>query len=38
VIDTVIGVRVENGRISGLYAVRYPEKLSRMGRETALRR
>jgi RNA polymerase sigma-70 factor (ECF subfamily) len=38
VIDTVIGLRVENGRISGLYAVRNPEKLSRMGRETALRR
>jgi RNA polymerase sigma-70 factor (ECF subfamily) len=38
VIDTVIGLRVENGRISGLYAVRNPEKLSRMGGETALRR
>ena len=37
-IDTVIAVRVDDGRITGLYAVRNPEKLSRMGRETALRR
>ena len=37
-IDTVIAVRIDDGLISGLYAVRNPEKLSRMERETALRR
>ena len=37
-IDTVIAVRIDDGRITGLYAVRNPEKLSRMERETALRR
>ncbi|USX51508.1 RNA polymerase sigma-70 factor [Lentzea sp. HUAS12] len=37
-LDTVIAVRVEDGRISGLYAVRNPEKLSHMTRETSLRR
>ncbi|WP_067480210.1 RNA polymerase sigma-70 factor [Actinomadura hibisca] len=37
-IDTVIAVRVDDGLITGLYAVRNPEKLSRMDRETALRR
>jgi RNA polymerase sigma-70 factor (ECF subfamily) len=37
-IDTVIAVRVEGGRLRGLYAVRNPEKLSRMEHETALRR
>ena len=38
VIDTVIAVRLDEGRITGLYAVRNPEKLSHMERETALRR
>jgi RNA polymerase sigma-70 factor (ECF subfamily) len=37
-IDTVIGVRVDDGLIAGLYAVRNPEKLSHLERETALRR
>ncbi|TGA94389.1 RNA polymerase sigma-70 factor [Streptomyces sp. MZ04] len=37
-IDTVLAVRVEAGLITGLYAVRNPEKLSRMDRETAVGR
>ncbi|WP_309234425.1 RNA polymerase sigma-70 factor [Nocardia sp. XZ_19_385] len=37
-IDTVVAVRIEDGRITGLYAVRNPEKLSRMEEETTLRR
>ncbi|KFU79994.1 RNA polymerase sigma-70 factor, ECF subfamily [Amycolatopsis lurida] len=37
-VDTVVALRVENGLITGLYAVRNPEKLSRMDEETALRR
>ncbi|MFC0039669.1 RNA polymerase sigma-70 factor [Actinomadura rayongensis] len=37
-IDTVIAVRVERGLITGLYAVRNPEKLSRVEQETSLRR
>jgi RNA polymerase sigma-70 factor (ECF subfamily) len=37
-VDTVLAVRIDNGLISGLYAVRNPEKLSHMERETALRR
>ncbi|WP_439661091.1 RNA polymerase sigma-70 factor [Lentzea sp. HUAS TT2] len=37
-LDTVIAVRVEDGRISGLYAVRNPAKLSHMEQETTLRR
>ncbi|MFK3983331.1 RNA polymerase sigma-70 factor [Micromonospora sp. NPDC050397] len=37
-IDTVVAVRVDDGLITGLYAVRNPEKLSHMERETALRR
>jgi RNA polymerase sigma-70 factor (ECF subfamily) len=37
-IDTVMAVRVDDGLITGLYAVRNPEKLSHMERETALRR
>jgi RNA polymerase sigma-70 factor (TIGR02957 family) len=37
-IDTVIAVRVDGGRITGLYAVRNPQKLSHMGQETSLRR
>jgi RNA polymerase sigma-70 factor (TIGR02957 family) len=37
-IDTVIAVRIDDGLITGLYAVRNPEKLSHMQQETALRR
>ncbi|GAA3216686.1 RNA polymerase sigma-70 factor [Dactylosporangium siamense] len=37
-VDTVVAVRVDDGRITGLYAVRNPDKLSRMERETALHR
>ncbi|MGW0562752.1 RNA polymerase sigma-70 factor [Streptomyces sp. NPDC003016] len=37
-IDTVVAVRFDDGLITGLYAVRNPEKLSHMQRETALRR
>ncbi|MET8352479.1 MULTISPECIES: RNA polymerase sigma-70 factor [unclassified Micromonospora] len=37
-IDTVIALRIDDGLISGLYAVRNPEKLSHMERATALRR
>ncbi|MGW3463797.1 RNA polymerase sigma-70 factor [Streptomyces olivaceoviridis] len=37
-IDTVIAAHLDGGRVTGLYAVRNPEKLSRMDRETALRR
>jgi RNA polymerase sigma-70 factor (ECF subfamily) len=37
-IDAVIAVRIDDGLITGLYAVRNPEKLSHMGQETTLRR
>ncbi|MBW4716755.1 RNA polymerase sigma-70 factor [Saccharothrix obliqua] len=37
-LDSVIAVHVEDGLITGLYAVRNPDKLSHMGREVALRR
>ena len=37
-IDTVLAVRIDDGLVTGLYAVRNPEKLSHMQRETALRR
>ncbi|MBT2233539.1 RNA polymerase sigma-70 factor [Nonomuraea sp. NEAU-A123] len=37
-IEGVMAVRVDDGLITGLYAVRNPEKLSRVERETALRR
>jgi RNA polymerase sigma-70 factor (ECF subfamily) len=37
-IDTVIAVRANDGLITGLYAVRNPEKLSHMEQETTLRR
>jgi RNA polymerase sigma-70 factor (TIGR02957 family) len=37
-IDTVVAARVDNGLITGLYAVRNPEKLSGMRRETVLHR
>jgi RNA polymerase sigma-70 factor (ECF subfamily) len=37
-LDTVVTVRVDDGLITGLYAVRNPEKLSRMDEATTLRR
>ncbi|GAA4055938.1 RNA polymerase sigma-70 factor [Actinomadura miaoliensis] len=37
-IDTVMAVRVDDGLITGLYAVRNPEKLSHVQQETALSR
>lgn len=37
-IDTVLAAHVEDGLITGLYAVRNPAKLSHMERETELRR
>ncbi|MFF2199133.1 RNA polymerase sigma-70 factor [Streptomyces sp. NPDC058145] len=37
-LDTVIALRLDAGLITGLYAVRNPEKLSRMGRETVMSR
>ena len=37
-INTVVAVRVDDGLITGLYAVRNPEKLSHMHREITLRR
>ena len=38
VLDTVVGVRIDDGLITELYAVRNPDKLSHMQRETTLRR
>ncbi|MEU4231650.1 RNA polymerase sigma-70 factor [Nonomuraea sp. NPDC026600] len=37
-VEGVMAVRIDDGLITGLYAVRNPEKLSRVERETALRR
>ncbi|MEU3728059.1 RNA polymerase sigma-70 factor [Streptomyces sp. NPDC033538] len=37
-LDTVLALRFDDGLITGLYAVRNPEKLSHMSRETTLRR
>ncbi|QYN36199.1 RNA polymerase sigma-70 factor [Pseudonocardia sp. DSM 110487] len=37
-LDTVVALRIDDGLITGLYAVRNPEKLSHMDRETTLRR
>ena len=37
-VATVMAVRVEDGLITGLYAIRNPEKLSHMGRETTVSR
>ncbi|MGW4271142.1 RNA polymerase sigma-70 factor [Streptomyces seoulensis] len=37
-IDTVLALRVDDGLVTGLYAVRNPEKLSYLDRETTLRR
>ncbi len=38
IVDTVLAFRIDDGLITGLYAVRNPEKLSHMEEETALRR
>ncbi|WP_103338241.1 RNA polymerase sigma-70 factor [Amycolatopsis sp. CA-126428] len=35
-VDTVVAVRVDDGLVTGLYAVRNPEKLSRLDEATAL--
>ncbi|TXS12938.1 RNA polymerase subunit sigma-24, partial [Streptomyces sp. wa22] len=37
-LDTVMAVRIDDGLITGLYAVRNPHKLSHMREETSLRR
>jgi RNA polymerase sigma-70 factor (TIGR02957 family) len=37
-LDTVLAVRIAGGLVTGLYAVRNPEKVSHMDREIALRR
>ncbi|WP_341870691.1 RNA polymerase sigma-70 factor [Streptomyces aquilus] len=37
-VHSVMAVRIDDGRITGLYAVRNPEKLSRLDRETAVSR
>jgi RNA polymerase sigma-70 factor (ECF subfamily) len=37
-LDTVVALRIDDGLITGLYAVRNPEKLSHMERETTLQR
>jgi RNA polymerase sigma-70 factor (TIGR02957 family) len=37
-VDTVVAVRIDEGLVTGLYAVRNPEKLSHMDQETALSR
>jgi RNA polymerase sigma-70 factor (ECF subfamily) len=37
-IDTVLAVRIDDGLITGLYAVRNPDKLSHMEQETTLHR
>ncbi|WP_231933323.1 hypothetical protein [Micromonospora coxensis] len=37
-LDTVLALRVDDGLITGIYAVRNPEKLSHMERETILSR
>jgi len=35
-LDGVVAMRVENGRITGIYYVRNPEKLTRVDRQTPL--
>ncbi|MEV4312250.1 RNA polymerase sigma-70 factor [Actinocrispum sp. NPDC049592] len=37
-VDTVLAMHIDNGLVTGLYAVRNPAKLSHMERETTLRR
>ncbi|MFC4373626.1 RNA polymerase sigma-70 factor [Nocardia halotolerans] len=38
VVDNVVAMRLDDGAITGLYVVRNPEKLSRIGQETAVTR
>jgi RNA polymerase sigma-70 factor (TIGR02957 family) len=37
-IDGIVAVRMDDGRITGVYSVRNPEKLSRVSRETTMSR
>ncbi|MHA6624649.1 RNA polymerase sigma-70 factor [Pseudonocardia sichuanensis] len=37
-VDNVVAVRIDDGLITGLYIVRNPDKLSRIGQETAVSR
>ncbi|WP_412537825.1 RNA polymerase sigma-70 factor [Longispora sp. K20-0274] len=37
-VDNVVAVRVDDGLVTGLYVVRNPEKLSRVGHETTMSR
>ncbi|MEV4124267.1 RNA polymerase sigma-70 factor [Nocardia sp. NPDC049707] len=37
-IDSVVAARIDDGRITGIYSVRNPEKLSRLQHETTLHR
>ncbi|MEV6922165.1 RNA polymerase sigma-70 factor [Amycolatopsis sp. NPDC051106] len=37
-VDTVLALRIDDGLVTGLYAVRNPDKLSRLDEETTLRR
>jgi RNA polymerase sigma-70 factor (ECF subfamily) len=37
-LDSVVALRIDDGLVTGLYAVRNPEKLSHMQRETVLSR
>jgi RNA polymerase sigma-70 factor, ECF subfamily len=37
-IDAVVAIRIDDGRVTGLYSVRNPEKLSRIHQETHLHR
>ncbi|MCK8677789.1 RNA polymerase sigma-70 factor [Streptomyces lichenis] len=37
-LDSVVAVRIEDGRVTGVYAVRNPDKLSRVARETPVGR
>ncbi len=37
-LDSVLAIRVDDGLVTGLYAVRNPEKLSHMEQEIPLRR
>ncbi|HEX6340224.1 RNA polymerase sigma-70 factor [Umezawaea sp.] len=37
-VDTVLAIRIDDGLITGIYAVRNPEKLSHMEQETSLSR
>ncbi|GGK99198.1 hypothetical protein GCM10011588_12320 [Nocardia jinanensis] len=37
-VDTIVAVRIDDGLITGLYAVRNPVELARIEQETALRR